>query len=64
MAAGEDIIASSESGRESQLIPVTIDAELPSASANEQLILTSSVTSTTSPVSILPMQYMFCIGSK
>lgn len=36
---GKIQLLSSESGRESQLIPVTIDAELPSAPANEQLTL-------------------------
>lgn len=37
-------LPSSESGRESQLIPVTIDAELPAAPANEPLTARPSVT--------------------
>ncbi|EKQ3308802.1 TPA: hypothetical protein ACQJFW_002890 [Escherichia coli] len=37
-------LPSSESGSESQLIPVTIDAELPAAPANEPLTARPSVT--------------------
>ncbi|EHB8435945.1 transposase [Salmonella enterica] len=41
---GKIKLLSSESGRESQLIPVTIDAELPTAPATEPLTAIPSVT--------------------
>ncbi|ELR7054581.1 transposase [Escherichia coli] len=41
---GKIKLPSSESGRESQLIPVTIDAQLPTAPANEPLTARPSVT--------------------
>ncbi|EMQ8345431.1 transposase [Escherichia coli] len=41
---GKIKLPSSESGRESQLIPVTIDAGLPTAPANEPLTARASVT--------------------